>query len=323
MIARATIAFRRRAHIVMCSSLLSLALAASVLVVVAPTPASASFCLVDGVFVEINPPPGAVTPRNARIRVRLTLASESSHPRERLVLRGPHWSQHLEDISVTVRAGGDRSEAPVAIERRVLGMQGERIIELSTAQPFEAGTRYEIVVSTRHRQPRWKPGGRTVRPSPGRYVSAFTTDASIDDSPPTWSGLTDAVVAGRRTTRFIRADGSSVDMIDDLRSAPWVVARARAATDRSTPVASLIYGIWVADGVGPIDYARPPLSHLRLHDGRILAGRDESHPERSLCDVAVFSAVDPNKPSPVRIGMRAIDWAGNVSAPSEVVLDAR
>jgi hypothetical protein len=93
------------------------------------------------------------------------------------VLRGPHWSQHLEEISVTVHAGGDRTQAPVAVERRLLGMQGERIIDLVSKQPFEAETRYEVVVSTPHLHDR-------------RVDRRFASDMS---------GPTGAEVAGRRT----------------------------------------------------------------------------------------------------------------------------
>lgn len=291
-------------------------------VVFAPRPAQASFCLVDGVFAEVNPPPGAVVPRNVRVRVRLTLAPERASPPGRTALRGPHWSQHVEQIDVQLRAATDRARVQVATHRQVLGMQGERIIELAARQPLDAGGSYEIVVSTPFEPPAGRRSGRERQPSPKQYVVPFRVGSALDDRPPTWTGLTGAEVAGRRSWQAVKPDGRVVTIMDDLRSAPWVVARSPAAADDTTPERWLVYGVWVADSAGRIDYGRPPLSHLHRSDGRILAGRDETLPERDMCDVAVFPSLDPRKPSPVRIGLRAIDWAGNTSAPSERVLDA-
>jgi hypothetical protein len=211
----------------------------------------------------------------------------------------------------------------VTAERRVFGMPGDRIVELVPQQPLAPGGRYEIVIATRHEAPPWRRGRGVVKPSPRRHVSPFIAGPSIDETPPIWTGVTGVEVAGRRDWKMVKPDGTVVIWEDDGRSAPWLVVRAPAATDDATPEWALSYGVWVADQAGRVDYARLPLSHLSWRNGRILAGRDEAVPERSMCDVATFPSLDPRRPSPLRIGLRAIDWAGNVSAPSEVVLDAK
>jgi hypothetical protein len=299
---------------------LAIALGAMVL---APVPAEASFCLVDGIFVEVNPPAGSVVPGNVRIRVRLTLAPERVNPPGRIALRGSHWSRHLHDVEVRLRtAAGQRATAWVPAARQVMGMPGERIIELVPKQPLAPG-RYEVAVTTPHQVPRARGAAGAVKPSPSRHVVTFIAGASLDHTRPTWAGLAGAEVAGRRTSTMVKPDGRVVTWGDSGRSAPWVVARAPGATDDATPASALVYAVWVADPARGIDYTRPPLSHLALHNGRILAGRDEAVPEGSMCDVTTFPSLDVRQPSPLRIGVRALDWAGNASPPSEVILDAK
>jgi hypothetical protein len=103
------------------------------------------------------------------------------------------------------------------------------------------------------------------------------------------------------------------------RDVPWIVAEAPEAHDEATPRASLRYGAWIADVTGVIDYAMPPLTYVDWEGGRLLLGRDEAYPENSLCDLPLFPF--PRDGGKLRLGLRAVDWAGNLSPPSEIVLD--
>jgi hypothetical protein len=269
-------------------------------------PAHASFCIVDGFLVEINPPPQAVAPVNTHVRVRLTLSPQGPTPPGRIRLKGPMASSKLSAVHISLRLAGGTI---VPAERSVLGLEQERIEEIVPRRPLELGQRYEIVVS----------GGEATR---AVHTSAFMVGSSTDDTPPTWTGVSAGrVVHPPRVFAVIpgRPDAVAITSSAD-RDQPWIVAEAPEADDDGTPSASLQYGVWMT-GVGSvIDYTKPPLTYLSWRAGRLLAGRDEAYPENSLCDLPRVPF--PSDAGRFRLGLRAVDWAGNVSTPSEIVLDA-
>jgi hypothetical protein len=285
-----------------------------------PRVARASFCIVDGLYAEISPAAGAPVPRNAHIRVRLRLspASERGAPQAAARLRGPQWSQHIDDVQVALRRKDARAGgADVACRRRVIGMEKERIIELVPVQPLDPEQSFHIVITTPARPGKIGGRGASARQNTSRFVSEFTTGGSLDQQPPTWAGITSAQIARRRF--FVVHQGNkTIRAMDSGRNDPWLVVNAPQARDDASPGAQLAYAIWIAGPQGRVDYTRPPVSFLAWRDGRILAGRDEAFSDSDMCDIPSFPFPDVSKP--LRIGIRAIDPAGNASAPSETVL---
>lgn len=276
----------------------------------APNAARASQCLVDGIFVEVAPAAGSVVPRNARVRVRVTAAPVGRTPAGRVRLGGARWAGGADAVTVSLHdVTGGRTDAPaLPASVATFGMEQERILELTPKEPLAAGRRYQI----------WIAGG-----NPGaRHVVSFTAGAALDESPPQWPG------AVRATTQHALAPpppaGSSIVVVQssDERDRPWVVVETPPAKDPGklgTPAASLRYGVWLPDAAGRFDYARTPLTYVSWKDGRLLAGRDAAYPVNSLCDLPLFPP--PAAGAAFRLGLRAVDAAGNQSAPSELTVE--
>jgi hypothetical protein len=81
------------------------------------------------------------------------------------------------------------------------------------------------------------------------------------------------------------------------------------------------YAVWVSDERGRIDYQRPPLLYTQLVD---ITSYEGSPTQLSLylgCtnpDVSDFER--PHYENGFRLGVRAVDLAGNMSEPSELRL---
>jgi hypothetical protein len=282
------------------------ALAGAVAVALVSVHAYASWCTVDGVFVEINPPAQSVAPLNTHVRVRMTLSPRGPTPQGRIWVNGRGRPLELDAILVSLRLVG---ETAVPAEQFMLGLENERIVELVPRQPLLPGRRYQIVVSR---------GARTAV----AHTSVFTTGASNDATPPMWKGVNAGrVVDAPRIFAYtpgrpeVRRITSSAD-----RDHPWIAVEAPEASDDGTPSASLQYGAWIAGGTGVIDYSKPPLTYVSWREGHLLLGRDEAYPEDDLCDLPMVPF--PRDAGRFRLGLRAVDWAGNRSTPSEIVLDA-
>ena len=278
---------------------------------VAASAARASVCVVDGMFAEVSPANGSMAPRNVRVHVRLTRAPQGKTPPGQTHLQGPAWSGPLDSVAVSLRAANARDGDIVAADMTTLGMEQERIVEVVPREPLPRGRHFEVILTPPRGQP--------------RRLGGFTVGVALDSTPPVWQGIASGRLAGQRPLPPPGAVGAIVVESSAERGHPWLAAEAPAASDSSgpgsTPAAAIVYGIWVAPTTGEtIDYARPPLSYVFRRKGLILAGRDTAYPENDLCDLPLLSL--PPEQSTWRVGIRAVDWAGNASAASEVTLNA-
>lgn len=232
-------------------------------------------------FELITPAPGRPAPINTRIRVSYVQS----------------WQ-----IPVTVMlTDADGRQVPA---RTQIAMSGEvRVVELVPASDLEPGTRYEV---------------RTVEAGPSpveTVVGSFVTGNARDTASPKWGGVRRAGIVrqsagGRRGARHGRR-GSAVGS-GCQRARPYAVLVPRAAVDRDTPAPSILYAVWLPGEHGRLNTASEPAAFVAAENGRIVLGSENS------CDPRQFAF--PSRGA-LRVGVAAVDPAGNLSAP--VVLGLR
>lgn len=172
----------------------------------------------------------------------------------------------------------------VALEQRQLGEGPALVVELTPLRALVAGESCAVV-------------------GPGKSVRTwFVVDERQDTTAPRLAGL------GRAQVR-----GSS-----------WDGARARAEIalhglgDDGAGPASLLLALWVGSPGEALDYGRPPTSWARVNT------RLRSRPVAFLNeggDCELPSLEFPEHGERSRLGIRAVDLAGNASPPVEGLLD--
>ncbi len=104
--------------------------------------------------------------------------------------------------------------------------------------------------------------------------------------------------------------------------------RAESALDWARPTAPVLFGIWVADGAGPLAYDQPAAVYLR-QDPKAWANRREGAAATTDlwlggkwggegCGRSNFDL--PSGTRKLRVGVRALDLAGNATAPAELTV---
>jgi hypothetical protein len=137
--------------------------------------------------------------------------------------------------------------------------------------------------------------------SRGEIVGLFTTGDAPDTTPPTFRGVEGARVLER--TGPIEC------------GLPRLVANGKAlATDDRTEQRDILYAVWAEPGA--IDYTKPPRGWTTAEDDRRGRGFTLTYGSTEQGD----DDLDLPAKRPLRIGIRAIDLAGNASAPSEVTV---
>jgi len=126
-------------------------------------------------------------------------------------------------------------------------------------------------------------------------VGGFTTGTARDDAAPTWAGMTGASWKTLPATPGTCQTGRA-----------HVVLEHTPAKDGEGD--RVLYGIWTAEPSAKIDYAIPPRAYAVDWNGRLALG------PASTC---VPSSVDLPAAGGLRLGVKAIDRAGNASAASE------
>lgn len=192
----------------------------------------------------------------------------------------------------------------VATTRRELRSAAIATVELLPAAPLRARTRYEVWYVESH--------GAT-RP---RVVGTFVTGTATDLTAPTWSGITKAArnvpvqVPGQRALVVPLECGS--DGVD---------VEVRAPADDLTPDAQMRFVMWIEDANAKIDYARAPLLYEAAYP---IASLNKTAPPKLEINLGTVEThanwAIPKAVRAVKIGVKAIDLAGNVSAVSEVVV---
>ncbi len=187
---------------------------------------------------------------------------------------------------------------PVAVKSEKLHVDTYDTLVLSPTAPLAKNTDYELVLLR---------GAETIP------YSRFHTTDTTDTTAPTWKGSIEA--------EFLPPDDCSVAC--SFRQGARVEITAPTPRDDRSGVEFV--SVWVTDGAS-IDYAKPPTAHVRsmLPNDDI---RDVGVGMPPTSVVIVLGGAGPCQqqsiPLPphakrVRVGMKAIDRAGNASAPRDV-----
>jgi hypothetical protein len=259
-----------------------------------PEHAAATICVSAAVMW-----PAPLAPAAIDSHVWLTLASDwdSGEGRE-LVLR-------------SARVTGAPAVTIPVLRRDTPGHR-ETTIELAPSVPLVANTRYEV----------WMVGPSHA--GPPRFVSTFKTSAARDRLAPAWSGR----VALERYFDPARRPGT-IDV--SLPSARTLWLTTDLATDDNDPAAPVLFGLWLADASGVFAYDRPAAAYLRQDPRARMLARPGSQPTVSLrlgggggavdCDVSNFDI--PADTRSLRVGVRALDLAGNATTATELTVKLR
>ncbi|MBK7399023.1 MAG: hypothetical protein IPJ34_22735 [Myxococcales bacterium] len=173
-------------------------------------------------------------------------------------------------------------------------------IELAPKQPLAASTRYEVVLVEKDKK------------RPTKVVGTFGTGAALDDEAPSWKGVTStAVVAGLPPGSFSLGCGGSGPVAYLFM--------------KQTPVDAgpFVFLVWTSTG-GAIDETLPAQAVLPVDSVSAITPVPKNAGTVSIGDLGCSGNVaDLPAGKAVRVRVRAVDAAGNKTAPSEVVLDTR
>lgn len=200
----------------------------------------------------------------------------------------PHGGYGAFD-KVTLSLREKRSGAPVAVAYRSAGSADVGVVELVPRHALRPNTSYEVIAA---------------HDAALDVVGTFTTGGARATTAPAWKGV---VKAGY----FRAVPRCCLCMTRD----PYLELRLTA--DDHQPLARSLaaiprYAIWVADRNGKLDYSRPPVTYLAGGTAWLSLG----HP--STCSPDNFTI--PHRKA-LKLGIRPVDLAGNLGAPSELVLD--
>ena len=154
------------------------------------------------------------------------------------------------------------------------------LFELVPRAPLAAGARYDLWARP-HKAP-WAPNGAAA-PSPV-LLGTFRTGTGTDTTPPAAPAVRNAI---------LRPQAASCRAALLLQVAPDV-----------TPGGGVLYAVWIGDRTGHIAYETPPTE---------LASIEQVSFDRSESTLELLAA--PKTGS--RVGVRALDEAGNLSDPVE------
>ena len=153
--------------------------------------------------------------------------------------------------------------------------------------PLAPGERYELVA---------------IDPRDGKegVVASYTTAAGPDDAAPTWPGSSRAKAYFEPPPYGGECTYSSASL----------EIEGSVPTDTGGPSSDVFIALWTAARAeGPIDYSKPPAAVIPA-EARI--SLDRPHKCSSTSKFFCFGCE--------RIGMRALDVAGNASPPREIVV---
>lgn len=258
-------------------------LCAAIAVVLGAAPASADECGPCTCVGELRAIQRSEAPRDVALNARFRAGKPISTPElsRRLALR---------------RSGGGE----VPHEQRELNVDGHAQVELVPRGPLQKDTEYEVVQWT---------GEHSL------VVASFRTSDGEDATPPRWAGI--------RAAAYRPADSCSV-ACSSRRGARVEVETEPPEDDRS---GAELVAVWLASGEEAIDYRRAPVGYLTARQSRYELGATlDLAPRLKLELGGAGPCVDGTLPLPrgarrLRIGMRAVDRAGNLGAPSEATVE--
>jgi hypothetical protein len=269
--------------------------------------ASGSVCGRPGDAITLPPPLGVLAPRNVRPRVTLHASWRTDDFCPPWPVRQKPCAKGAYDLRLRV-AGED---VVIPIDLRTSTSGDVATVEIVPKSALPARTRFEIV----HVE--------SSGISPTQVIGTFMTGDAIDQTPPSWLGVTSFQRFGTwpgiplpppaprsAATRNV----ITLDELADCRGPGVSFSGGPPPTDDATRSEDLRIALWAGDPAQPIDYTAPPLAYLR------------GIPQRTSFDVTFGGDAHPSNFSfergklPIKYGLRAVDLAGNVSAPSEITV---
>jgi hypothetical protein len=187
-----------------------------------------------------------------------------------------------DNLQVTLR--GPKGTVPLDVRR--WGDAGFRWVELVPKLNLAPNTRYTAQVS--------------VDNGKDSYLGQVTTGDGPDQTSPAFEGVSKGVLV----KQWPHPGGCATGR-------PFVVLTLGDVKDDTAPAAAIRFHVWLADDKGGIDYSRPPTATVAARGGEIWLGQP------FLCTPETF--VVPDRPS-FKVGVKAVDLAGNMSEPSETVI---
>lgn len=272
-------------------------------------PARATTCGHDGDAWVVPPPVNVKAPLNTRPRVTLhaDFRERGFCPpwADRSVTKCPKKGTYALELREAGR-GGTAGE-PIPVEMRESRSNQVATIEMIPKQHLAPNRRYEI---------------RYVEKEAGpiEIVGTFLTGAAIDTTAPSWRGLSSTFqrVGGLwpgETPPRKKPGVITIDMTDCFGLGVEFDALDKATDDQTRPE-DIRYAWWMGDVDGTaIDYTTVPLSYTKgyevmPHFKVVYGTRLEPLNDFSL----------PTGKKAFKLGVRAVDLAGNMSKPSEVVV---
>jgi hypothetical protein len=186
-----------------------------------------------------------------------------------------------EDVAITVRAG----KAVVEVERKIVGDGEIRVVELTPKKRLLPQTHYQVSM--------------TVAGAKESSLGEFVTGTAEDTVAPTWKGIGRAELVHKPA---VCCDCSTGD--------PYVLVTVGEAGGEPAARA-LRWAVWLGDPAGKIDYGAPPAALVTSTSGYLWLGH------ASICSPANLAL--PRARS-MRLGIKAVDLAGNQSDASEVIV---
>ncbi len=254
----------------------------------------------------VPPPIGALAPLNTQVRITMHAAW-----RTRWFCGGsgpPSCAEGHFDLSLRRAPSLDRpsSTDAVAVTIRESSIAETATVALIPNAPLAPRTRYDLVYSERDAK------------VSARVVGTFMTGDATDTTAPQWSGIATHTIVNlaKRSAR-----GGVVTILEECPSYGISFESKDAATDDQTPAAHIRYAVWAGDPKGAIDYAATPFAIL---EGVETQNRPPKPPTRNLMldagQEAPLTFAFPGGKRVAKLGVRAIDMAGNVSTPSELIV---
>ncbi len=203
------------------------------------------------------------------------------------------------------RGASEGQDVPIEVVKSQTARQ--TAFEIVPKQNLEARRRYEL----------WLLDSGEVYPT--RLLGTFRTGTAADQQAPKWSGLTHSSwqppkpVAPGHPRRVVLAWGS-----------PGIPLFGAPAHDGPKP-AWIRYAVWTADPGQKVDYESPPTTYVEEYPAPLPPenGPPQTGPLLEIggsdgCWDSPF--VIPKDKKTILVGMRALDIAGNRSAPSELTI---
>lgn len=149
---------------------------------------------------------------------------------------------------------------------------------------------------------------RSARVEPA-VIALFRVAGEADSVAPTWAGLTSA--------RWVRRARGVIDL---ECGSPLLQLEAARATDDMTSDVAINFAIWLAQPGVTIDYTKPPLLYVNADERNAQLKIGLGNTEEGTSNFAPVST-DAKAPYPaLKLGVRAVDLAGNMSPPSEALV---